>query len=144
MDSNLQLQDNNNDSHYPAISCVPWISSPYALSSMSRRQHMYTNIKIYKKNSMVWVSERTIPTERPPLVVEVIANFCGKRMSRGQRDGSLRPYSRFSRQEPLLFYQVFPPLYSRGWVDPVPDPITFFLMVVPGIEPGSQLQKLLY
>jgi hypothetical protein len=25
---------------------------------------------------------------------------------RGQRDRSLQPYSRFSRQEPLLFYQV--------------------------------------
>jgi hypothetical protein len=31
---------------------------------------------------------------------------------------SLRPYSRFSRQEPLLFYQVAPQLYSRGWVAP--------------------------
>jgi hypothetical protein len=30
-----------------------------------------------KLNSMVWVHERTIPTERPPLVGEVIANFCG-------------------------------------------------------------------
>jgi hypothetical protein len=30
-----------------------------------------------KKNSMVWVRERTIPTERPPLVGEVIANFYG-------------------------------------------------------------------
>jgi hypothetical protein len=29
-----------------------------------------------KKNSMVWVRERTIPTERPQLVSEVIANFC--------------------------------------------------------------------
>jgi hypothetical protein len=28
-----------------------------------------------KLNSMVWVRERTIPTERPPLVGEVIANF---------------------------------------------------------------------
>jgi hypothetical protein len=28
-------------------------------------------------NSMVWVRERTIPTERPPLVGEVSANFCG-------------------------------------------------------------------
>jgi hypothetical protein len=44
-------------------------------------------------------------------------------------------FSRFSRQESLLFYQVFPQLYSRGWVDPVPDPLLFFL-VVPGIEPG--------
>jgi hypothetical protein len=29
------------------------------------------------KNSMVLVRERTTPTERPPLVGEVIANFCG-------------------------------------------------------------------
>jgi hypothetical protein len=36
------------------------------------------------------------------------------------------PYSRFSRQEPLLFYQVAPQLYSRGWVDPRSRPITFF------------------
>jgi hypothetical protein len=28
-------------------------------------------------NSMVSVRERTIPTERPPLVGEVIANLCG-------------------------------------------------------------------
>jgi hypothetical protein len=28
-------------------------------------------------NSMVRVRERTIPTERPPLIGEVIANFCG-------------------------------------------------------------------
>jgi hypothetical protein len=34
--------------------------------------------KVNKKlNSMVWVRERTTPTERPPLVGEVIANFCG-------------------------------------------------------------------
>jgi hypothetical protein len=33
---------------------------------------------------------------------------------RGQRDGSLRSYSRVSRQEPLLFYQVARQLYSRG------------------------------
>jgi hypothetical protein len=31
-----------------------------------------------------------------------------------------------SRQEPLLFYQVAPELYSWGWVDPVPDPLPFF------------------
>jgi hypothetical protein len=36
------------------------------------------------------------------------------------------PYGRiqFSRQEPLLFYQVAPQLYSRGWVDPVISDIT--------------------
>jgi hypothetical protein len=30
-----------------------------------------------KKTSMVWDRERTISTERPPLVGEVIANCCG-------------------------------------------------------------------
>jgi hypothetical protein len=77
-------------------------------------------------NSMVWVRERTIPTERPPLVGEVSANVYGARVPRGQRDGSLRPYSRFSIQEPLLFYQVASQLYSQGWVDPVPDPLLYF------------------
>jgi hypothetical protein len=33
-----------------------------------------TELKL-KLNSMVWVRERTIPTERPSLVGEVIANF---------------------------------------------------------------------
>jgi hypothetical protein len=28
-------------------------------------------------NSVAWVRERTIPTERPPLVSEVSGNFCG-------------------------------------------------------------------
>jgi hypothetical protein len=32
--------------------------------------------KKLKLNSMVWVLERTVPTERPPLVGEVITNFC--------------------------------------------------------------------
>jgi hypothetical protein len=30
------------------------------------------------KNSMVWVRERTIPTERPPLVGETIASFADR------------------------------------------------------------------
>jgi hypothetical protein len=51
---------------------------------------------------VVWVRERTIPTERPPLVGEVSANFCAWRVPRGQRDGSLRPYSHISRPEPLF------------------------------------------
>jgi hypothetical protein len=44
-------------------------------------QQMLKNwIYIHKEkqtNSMALVRERTIPTERPPLVDEVIVNFCG-------------------------------------------------------------------
>jgi hypothetical protein len=42
-------------------------------------------------------------TERTPLVSEVNANFDGQRVSNGQRDEFLRPYSRLSRPKPLLF-----------------------------------------
>jgi hypothetical protein len=45
----------------------------------------------------------TIPTEPPPVVSEVSAKFCGKRVSCGQCNGSPRKYSWFSRPEPLLF-----------------------------------------
>jgi hypothetical protein len=35
------------------------------------------SVKHKKKTSVALVRERTIPTERPPLVGEVSANFCG-------------------------------------------------------------------
>jgi hypothetical protein len=63
----------------------------------------WLHLHMDKKNSVTWVCERTIPTERAPLFGEVSANFCGQRVSRGQRDVSLLPYSRLSRPEPLLF-----------------------------------------
>jgi hypothetical protein len=46
--------------------------------------------------------------------LKLVPTFADRGMSRGQRDLSLRSYSRFSRPEPLLFYQVAPQLYSRG------------------------------
>jgi hypothetical protein len=47
--------------------------------------------------------ERTIPTERKQLVGEVCANVCWWRVSRGQRNGSPRPYSRLPRPKSLIF-----------------------------------------
>jgi hypothetical protein len=72
--------------------------------------HAATELQPYSKiittrklNYVTRVRERTIPTERQPLVGEVSADFGGYRLPRSQRDGSIRPYSRFSRPEPLLF-----------------------------------------
>jgi hypothetical protein len=76
-----------------------------------------------KLNSVVWVSERTIPTERQPHVSEVSANFCGLRMPRGKGDGSLRSYSRFSRPEPLLFLLSSSSIGLTRLSSPYPDPI---------------------
>jgi hypothetical protein len=45
--------------------------------------------------------------------------------------------SRFSRQEPLLFYQVAPQFVLTRLSAPRSRPTTcFFFLVVPGIEPG--------
>jgi hypothetical protein len=66
------------------------------------RLHMGSSEQIdnnNNNNSVALVRERTIQTELPPLIGEVSANVCGYKMSRGKRDGSLRPYSRFSRPE---------------------------------------------
>jgi hypothetical protein len=96
------------------------IQSPWTFSYTNPFPSVDDKTKL-KLNSVAWIRERTIFTERPPLSGEVSANFSWRRVPRGSVDGSLLPYSRISRQEPLLFYQVAPQLYSRGWVDPVPD-----------------------
>jgi hypothetical protein len=49
-------------------------------------------------------------------------------------DSVTDPYSRFSRQEPLLFYQVAPQFsHEAKWT---PFQTHYFFLVVPGIEPG--------
>jgi hypothetical protein len=53
------------------------VTGQCALSLLTWMPPHHHNNKTNKRNSMVWVCERTIPTERPPLVGEVIANFCG-------------------------------------------------------------------
>jgi hypothetical protein len=51
-----------------------------------RNPSLYTEL-----NTVALVRKRTIPTERPPLVGEVSANFCGKRVLRGQSNEFPRP-----------------------------------------------------
>jgi hypothetical protein len=78
---------------------------------------------ITNNNSVALVRERTIPTERSPLVREVSDNFCGYRGCRVV--SSEDPYGRnlgFLDCSLYFFFQIAPQLYSRGWVDPVPDP----------------------
>jgi hypothetical protein len=90
---------------------------------------------------MVWVREWTIPTERPLLVGEVIANFL---RIEGARWSAWRiPTAVFSvSRQPLLFYQVAPQLYSRGWVD-LFQTHYFFFSGSAGIEPGPPVITLI-
>jgi hypothetical protein len=84
-----------------------------------------------------WVRERTVSTEQPPLVNEVSVNFCGQRVPRGRCYGF--PYCRilgFLDRSRYFFFQVAPQLYSRGWVDPVSDPLLLTKCGSAGIELG--------
>jgi hypothetical protein len=74
--------------------------------------------------SVASVRERTISTERTPLLIgEVSANFWRKRVSLCQRDGSLRPYSRFSRPYPYWSFSV-------GLLDPIYCCLTCWIRVL--------------
>jgi hypothetical protein len=65
-----------------------------------------------KRTSMVCVRERTTPHRATDACRRSNCQLLRiEGATRSQRDGSLRPYSRISRQEPLLFYQVAHQLY---------------------------------
>jgi hypothetical protein len=73
--------------------------------------------------SVALVRERTLPTGRPPLVSELSANFGRQRF---HVVSAADPYGRnlgFLDRRRYFFFQVAPQLYSRGWVNPVPDPL---------------------
>jgi hypothetical protein len=62
--------------------------------------------------------------------------FADRGVPCGQRNGSIRPYSRFSRQEPLLFLPSSSSVVLTRLSGPRSRPTTFFFLVVQGIEPG--------
>jgi hypothetical protein len=113
--------------------------------ALNRFKHLLSSIYI-SRTGVPWWKVETTPTFRhvinelyqPSLSAKWLPTFCGWRVPCGQRDGSLWPYSRFYRQEQLFFYQVAPQLYSRGWVDPVPDPLLILLAALgPGVYSAS-------
>jgi hypothetical protein len=83
-------------------SLFPIFTGPYYGSSTRCRPHSPSYLWSVLKKKVAWRRDRTIQTDGPPLVGEVTANFWGKRVSRGQRDGSLQQYSRISRSESVL------------------------------------------
>jgi hypothetical protein len=75
-----------------------------------------------KLNFVAWVREPTISTERR-LSEKLVPTFADK----GCNVVSVTdPYCRilgFLDCSRYCFFQVAPQLYSRGWVDPAPDPL---------------------
>jgi hypothetical protein len=57
------------------------------------------------------------------LSTKLMPTFADRGVPCSQRDGSLRPYSRFLDRSRYFFFRVAPQLYPRGWVETVPDPL---------------------
>jgi hypothetical protein len=82
---------------------------------------IYIYIYIYIKTRWLFVRKRTIPTKRPQWPTKLVSTFALRICC---VVNAMDPYgrlSRFPRPEPLLFFQVVPQLFSRGWVYPVTD-----------------------
>jgi hypothetical protein len=82
--------------------------------------------KTNKKHCVARVRKRTIPTQRSPFVGEVSANFL--RIEGCHVVSTAYPYGRnlgFIDPSRYIFFQVAHQLYSRGWVDHVPDLLLF-------------------
>jgi hypothetical protein len=75
-------------------------------------------------------SELYRPSDRR-LSAKLVSTFCGYRLPRGQRDESIRPYSRLSRPEPLLFLPSSSSVVLTRLSGPC-SRITTFHLVVPG------------
>jgi hypothetical protein len=90
----------------------------------SRHEHLQLyKLDVNNKNSVAWVRERTIPIERPLLVGEVSATFADRGCHVVRVTNPYGHILAFLDQSRYFFFQLAPQLYSRGWVDPVPDPL---------------------
>jgi hypothetical protein len=84
----------------------------------------YVNNNNKDNKSVALFRERTLPTERLPFVGEVSA----LRIEVCRVVSATEIYGRnlgFLDRSRYFFFQLAPQLYSRGWVDPVPDALTY-------------------
>jgi hypothetical protein len=79
-----------------------------------------------------------MPTERPPLVGEVVRTFADRGCCVVSATDPPVVSLGFLDRNRYYFFQVAPQLSSRGWVDPVPDPL---LLRTSG-SAGNQTQDL--
>jgi hypothetical protein len=110
-------------------------ASPFETHIKGSLAHM-KRIMINNNNSVALFRERTIPTERPRHGGEVSANFCGTgcRVVRAA-DPYVSNLGLLDRSN-YFFFQVAPQFYSRGWVDPVSDPLLLRKLWAQGVDAG--------
>jgi hypothetical protein len=105
------------------LSDIPAILHAFSFANKLGNNYMlfWTKTK-QTNNSVARIRERTIPSDRR-LLAKLVPTF----VDRGCHVVRMtHPYGHilgFLDRSRYYFFQVAPQLYSRGWVDPVPDPL---------------------
>jgi hypothetical protein len=135
----LSIRTNDNPMQLGRLKCLNDTFNVINAFAFFKFTYLNTNILHCSKNKlnpMVWVRERTIPTERPPLIGEVIANFFA---DRGCHVVSVTdPYGRipdFSTRAATFLSSSSSVVLTR-LSGPRSRPTTFLFLLMPGIEPG--------
>jgi hypothetical protein len=98
-------------------------TNPNALSSIYFNNTVYIILLFLLNNSMALVRKQSIPTEWLRLSAKLVPTFADtvcRMVSATDPYGRIFGVLYWSRYS---FFQVAPHLYSRCWVDPVPDPL---------------------
>jgi hypothetical protein len=108
------------------------------VQSTQKQKHLHNFSYTLKKTP--WppqpASELYRPSDRR-VSAKLMPTFCGQRVPRGQRDESLRPYSRLSRPKPLLLLPSSSSVVLTRLSGSPSRPTLFFLAV-----PGNRTQNL--
>jgi hypothetical protein len=120
-DRSLETREVRANPHVAKVKAAPYTEMWRVQSLGDGLNDICTNKK--RTYSMALVRERTIPTERPQLVGEISPTFADRGCF---VVSTVDPHSRirvFLDRSRYCFFHVAPQLHSRGWVDPVPDPL---------------------
>jgi hypothetical protein len=102
-----------------ALSCSAWKQE--ATGANIHTQNL-TNVWNWKLNSMALVHMQTVLTDGR-LSAKLVPTFEDRRCHVVSATDPHGPILGFLDWRCYFFFQVSPQLYSRGWVDPVPDPL---------------------
>jgi hypothetical protein len=115
------------------MACTWWRREVRALARnqpLTPEENINTYIKNYilylmnnKKNLRGFGPLATVPTERPPLVGELVSTFADRECYVVSATDPPVVSLGFLDRSRYYFFQVAPQLSSRGWADPVPDPL---------------------
>jgi hypothetical protein len=105
-----------------AITMETASSNEIFITSQKTKYYIWEGNVNGEENSVVWVRERTTSSDRR-LSAKLVSTFA----DRGCRVVSATDHYgrnlRFLDRSRYFFFEVAPQLCSRGWVDPVPDPL---------------------